>query len=292
MQRILIVEDSPTMRALLVSALEALDRPVKITEVASGFEALRELPRVAYDLILTDINMPDINGLELVSFVKNNAAFRSIPLVIVSTEGSERDRDKGLRLGADAYLVKPFAPETLQQIAHDLLDRSGRAARCDVAQRSRKGRRGSKTDQEFVSEAEEILDRMRQDLADLNEERVAGDDVDPDVVNRLFRSAHSLKGLAGLFGFDPIQDLAHRVEDILDGLRLGRVRLELSVVALIDESVHLFASLLEQIGNPDALAAAIEPIGQLAERIQAAREAPVATRSSVSSRSIPRCCAR
>ena len=126
MQRILIVEDSPTMRALLVSALEALDRPVKITEVASGFEALRELPRVAYDLILTDINMPDINGLELVSFVKNNAAFRSIPLVIVSTEGSERDRDKGLRLGADAYLVKPFAPETLQQIAHDLLDRSRR----------------------------------------------------------------------------------------------------------------------------------------------------------------------
>ena len=126
MQRILIVEDSPTMRALLVSALEALDRPVKITEVASGFEALRELPRVAYDLILTDINMPDINGLELVSFVKNNAAFRSIPLVIVSTEGSERDRDKGLRLGADAYLAKPFAPETLQQIAEDLLDGSRR----------------------------------------------------------------------------------------------------------------------------------------------------------------------
>jgi two-component system chemotaxis response regulator CheY len=123
-QRILIVEDSPTMRALLVSALEALERPVKITEVASGFEALRELPRVAYDLILTDINMPDINGLELVSFVKNNAAFRSIPLVIVSTEGSERDRDKGLRLGADAYLVKPFDPETLRQIALDLLDRS------------------------------------------------------------------------------------------------------------------------------------------------------------------------
>jgi two-component system chemotaxis response regulator CheY len=125
-QRILIVEDSPTMRALLVSALEALDRPVKITEVASGFEALRELPRVGYDLILTDINMPDINGLELVSFVKGNAAYRSIPLVIVSTEGSERDRDKGLRLGADAYLVKPFAPETLQQIASDLLDRSRR----------------------------------------------------------------------------------------------------------------------------------------------------------------------
>jgi two-component system chemotaxis response regulator CheY len=125
-QRILIVEDSPTMRALLVAALEALDRPVKVTEVASGFEALRELPRESYDLILTDINMPDINGLELVSFVKNTPAFRSIPLVIVSTEGSERDREKGMRLGADAYLVKPFAPEALQQIANDLLDRSRR----------------------------------------------------------------------------------------------------------------------------------------------------------------------
>jgi two-component system chemotaxis sensor kinase CheA len=143
-----------------------------------------------------------------------------------------------------------------------------------MAQRPRKGRRGSKTDREFVSEAEEILDRMRQDLAELNEERVAGDNVDPEVVNRLFRSAHSLKGLAGLFGFDPIQDLAHRVEDILDGLRLGRVKLQLPVVALIDESVQLFASLLEQVGDQEALAASTQPIGQLADRIQAAREAP------------------
>ena len=122
MQRILIVEDSPTMRSLLVSALEELDRPVKITEVASGFEALRELPRTDYDLILTDINMPDINGLELVSFVKSNAAYRDIPLVIVSTEGSERDRDKGIGLGADAYLVKPFEPEALRDIARRLLE--------------------------------------------------------------------------------------------------------------------------------------------------------------------------
>jgi two-component system chemotaxis response regulator CheY len=123
-QRILIVEDSPTMRALLVSALEDLGEPLKITEVESGFEALRQLPRESYDLILTDINMPDINGLELVSFVKTNAAYRLIPLIIVSTERSERDRDKGMSLGADAYLVKPFDPEDLRQIARDLLSRS------------------------------------------------------------------------------------------------------------------------------------------------------------------------
>jgi two-component system chemotaxis response regulator CheY len=122
-QRILIVEDSATMRALLASTLEELDVPVKVTEAASGFEALRYLPREAFDLVVTDINMPDINGLELVSFLKSNAKFRSIPLIIVSTEGSERDRDKGLGLGADAYLVKPFEPDALRQVANDLLAR-------------------------------------------------------------------------------------------------------------------------------------------------------------------------
>ena len=121
MRRVLIVEDSPTMQSLLVSSLEELEIPLKITQAATGFEALRHLPTASFDLILTDINMPDINGLELVSFVKSNKSYREIPLVIISTEGSERDRAKGLELGADAYLVKPFDPEALRQIARDLL---------------------------------------------------------------------------------------------------------------------------------------------------------------------------
>jgi len=122
--RILIVEDSETMRSLLVSSLEELEPAVKITEAASGFDALRVLPRQDFDLVVTDINMPDINGLELVSFVRNSERFCQIPLIIVSTEGSERDREKGLGLGADAYLVKPFEPETLREVARDLLARS------------------------------------------------------------------------------------------------------------------------------------------------------------------------
>jgi two-component system chemotaxis response regulator CheY len=126
-QRILIVEDSETMRALIAATLEDLDQLVKITEAASGFEALRCLPRDDFDLIVTDINMPDINGLELVSFVKTSSAYSSIPLVIVSTEHSERDREKGLSLGADAYLVKPFEPEMLREVARDLLARPRQA---------------------------------------------------------------------------------------------------------------------------------------------------------------------
>ena len=121
MRRILIVEDSSTMRSLIAAALESLEEPCKITEVASGFEALAALPRADFDLIVTDINMPDINGLELVSFAKQDPKYREIPLVIVSTEGSERDREKGMSLGADAYLVKPFQPEELCGVAADLL---------------------------------------------------------------------------------------------------------------------------------------------------------------------------
>jgi two-component system chemotaxis response regulator CheY len=111
------------MRALLNSALEGLEIPVKITEASSGFEALRHLPREPFDLIVTDINMPDINGLELVSFAKSNSAYRSIPLIIVSTEGAEKDRARGIELGADAYLVKPFDAENLREVVVDLLSR-------------------------------------------------------------------------------------------------------------------------------------------------------------------------
>jgi two-component system chemotaxis response regulator CheY len=122
--RILVVEDSETMRSLIASSLEDLEMPVKISEAASGFEALRVLPREDFDLVVTDINMPDINGLELLSFVRRNDRYQGVPVVIVSTEGSERDRDKGLSLGADAYLVKPFDPDDLRQAVGDLLSRS------------------------------------------------------------------------------------------------------------------------------------------------------------------------
>jgi len=109
------------MRAMIGAALEELGEKVEIDEAESGFAALRLLPRRSYDLIVTDINMPDINGLELVSFVKRDRRYERTPLVIVSTEGSERDRDKGLALGANAYLVKPFAAAELRRLVLDLL---------------------------------------------------------------------------------------------------------------------------------------------------------------------------
>lgn len=119
-KKILIAEDSPTMRSLIVSTIAAFG-DYDVVEAANGFEALRILPREKVDLVITDINMPDINGLELVNFVKQNPNYKETPLIIISTEGSERDREKGLALGADAYLVKPFSPEELQNLIGQFL---------------------------------------------------------------------------------------------------------------------------------------------------------------------------
>ena len=118
MARILIVEDSPAMRTYVRSALETspeLGDDPEIVEASSGFDALRLLPRSAYDLVISDINMPDINGLELIRFVRQNAHLRKVALLIISTQSSEKDRARALALGADAFLPKPFTPEALRE---------------------------------------------------------------------------------------------------------------------------------------------------------------------------------
>ncbi|GAB4294789.1 MAG: response regulator [Desulfuromonadia bacterium] len=122
MKRILVVEDSPTMRSLISVTLESAGE-YEIVAAANGFEALRLLPREKVDLVITDINMPDINGLELISYIRKNQNYATIPLFIISTEGSERDREKGLSLGADEYLVKPFDPAQLAMLVDSYLNR-------------------------------------------------------------------------------------------------------------------------------------------------------------------------
>ena len=116
MRRILVVEDSASTRSFIRSALETGGRlgPCDIVEASSGFDALRLLPRGPYDLVITDINMPDINGLELVRFVRQSERHREIPLLIISTQSSVRDRERGMALGADRFLAKPFTPEALR----------------------------------------------------------------------------------------------------------------------------------------------------------------------------------
>jgi len=114
MKNVLIVEDSKAIRSLIRIALEEAGG-FFAQEAGNGFEALRTLPTRKFDLIITDINMPDINGLELIGFVKANTAYQNIPLIIVSTEKTEQDRNRGMALGAAAYIVKPFKKEDLME---------------------------------------------------------------------------------------------------------------------------------------------------------------------------------
>ncbi len=138
-----------------------------------------------------------------------------------------------------------------------------------------------KAQREFVAEAEEILERMREDLGELSDQRIAGAEVDPDLVNSIFRSAHSLKGLAGMFGFEGLSELAHRLEDILDGLRLGRIRMDNPAVDLLDEAVALFTTLLTQLGDESYEAEAATRIGDLVAQIEAAVEGPAEPQDSL-----------
>jgi two-component system chemotaxis response regulator CheY len=113
--KVLVVEDSSSMRAYLTTIIEGGTEPydLEIVEAASGFEALKTLPHHQFDAILTDINMPDINGLELVSFLKNHPVYRTIPIMVISTESTEEDRKRAEALGAEEYLVKPFPASEL-----------------------------------------------------------------------------------------------------------------------------------------------------------------------------------
>jgi two-component system chemotaxis response regulator CheY len=131
MLRILIVEDSLSMRSFVKTALESEGAfgELEVVEASSGFDALRLLPRGPYALVITDINMPDINGLELVQFIRKSERHRDTPILLISTQSSDRDRERGLSLGADGYLAKPFSPELLREEAARLLGRPGAGAK-------------------------------------------------------------------------------------------------------------------------------------------------------------------
>lgn len=114
-KRILVAEDSAAMRQLICATLAQIP-DLEVVECQSGFEALKIIPRERFDMVLTDINMPDINGLELIGFLKGNPSTRDLPVIILTTESGRRDQLKGLSLGANEYIVKPFDPVHLRTV--------------------------------------------------------------------------------------------------------------------------------------------------------------------------------
>ena len=105
--KVLVVEDSPTMRQLIVFALKRI-RGFQIVEANDGVDGLKKLSSDKFDLILTDINMPIMDGLKLVSMVRNDPNYKSTPIIVITTEGATEDRERALALGANEYITKPI----------------------------------------------------------------------------------------------------------------------------------------------------------------------------------------
>lgn len=112
----LVVEDSPMMRQLLVFALSRV-KQLRITEADDGVDGLRKLAGGKFDIILTDINMPIMDGLKLVKRVRTDPIHKDVPIVIITTESAEEDRQRALSLGANAYITKPIqAPQVIAKV--------------------------------------------------------------------------------------------------------------------------------------------------------------------------------
>src|SRR5947207_13750963 len=101
--------------------------------------------------------------------------------------------------------------------------------------------------EEFTSEAEELLDTLSRDLVELESQ---GASVRPEVINKIFREVHSLKGLAGMLGFGEISELSHNLEDMLDKLRMGKIAIDKELVDLLYDAVDSLNRLVISINDP------------------------------------------
>ena len=122
MERTLVVDDSPTMRRMVMASLREVCAG-GFAEAASGLEAIEQLAMGPTALMVLDLNMPDMHGLEVLKFVRGHEAFRRLPVIVLTTRGDESSRAAALAAGASLYLTKPFIPHVLADQARTLVER-------------------------------------------------------------------------------------------------------------------------------------------------------------------------
>ncbi|RKG96629.1 response regulator [Corallococcus praedator] len=123
MPEVLVVDDSKVMREMVVACLRPYPDS-RFTQASSGLEAIEQLSLKAYDLLVLDLNMPDIGGIEVVEFVRGQDQLRALPIIIVTTRGDEASRERALGAGASLFMTKPFTPDSLQGAARSLLEKA------------------------------------------------------------------------------------------------------------------------------------------------------------------------
>ena len=117
---VLIVDDSPTMRRMVMSSLKGLGT-IRFSEAGSGLEAIERLALSPVDLMILDLNMPEMHGIEVLQFVRAHKAYRQLPVVVLTTRGDDASRAEASASGATDYLTKPFQAKELLAYARRLL---------------------------------------------------------------------------------------------------------------------------------------------------------------------------
>lgn len=120
MPEVLVVDDSKVMRDMVVACLRPYPG-LSFTHASSGLEAIERLSLKPFDLLILDLNMPDIGGIEVVEFVRGQDTLRHLPIIIVTTRGDEASRARALAVGANRFLTKPFTPDTMLSEVRGLL---------------------------------------------------------------------------------------------------------------------------------------------------------------------------
>jgi len=121
-KKMLTVDDSPSVRKLVEFTLKA--KGFEVGSAGDGQEALALMEKEQFDAIILDINMPRMNGLEFLQEIRSNDAYKALPVIMLTTEGQDKDKDKAISLGATAYIVKPFKPTKLLSLIEKILPSS------------------------------------------------------------------------------------------------------------------------------------------------------------------------
>ena len=120
MADVLVVDDSKVMREMIVACLRA-DPTLTFAHAASGLEAIEKLSLKPFNLVVLDLNMPDIGGIEVVQFIRGQDQLKALPVIIVTTRGDDASRAQALAAGASRFMTKPFSPEEILSEARSLL---------------------------------------------------------------------------------------------------------------------------------------------------------------------------
>ena len=120
MQKILIVDDSATIRKMVRASLRPLE-DAEFVEAGNGLEAIEQIALGPVALIILDLNMPDMHGVDVLKFVRRHQGCRDVPVIVLTTRGDEASRETAMTAGATQYLTKPFVPHVLLSSARDLL---------------------------------------------------------------------------------------------------------------------------------------------------------------------------